>query len=1273
MALVFQDTLNEASSIALTSHAPELGGAWTSGTLITVGSVGATTTSTSMRTAVSNFATPAENFEFKYSFVMPSITGGASRTKVYFDDGSTAYGAEVRWVGGTSYIDIYELSGNTNLATYSGTPSVWAEVEHAIKLTYIDGVTSVYLDDVLVGTSNTAVPPAGGTLKFELYTTVSVTPRLALTHIEVSTIPPAPAGMDIVTSFTAENLAASSVRKPSLNAIPIEAFWSLPKDVWNGAAGWLGSINVAANYAAINNVAYDGDFLPISSSEFTFDYASSGNYTSIATSEVVGLAQWTGSSSADYYSGFLNSGLGATPSFYAGLPDNVEIVVSHVTNLFDGSSLTLGGYKPGVAAVGMRPMTDDAYSGYTFIDNLAFNGNADLQINTGHDLTLGPLAAGTNNHFIGFIRRSAIGIPGSELADADIVLGIVSTEVSARLVLNGTVLTTWTHSYAYGRREIYVTFVPQADTTGATYTDLNSVAVTLDCYAIGTDASGTWDSQSHKTDNVTVDFAEAVIYASNEADYEGLGGSYTGYADGYYSVQAGLYSYWGEEVAHGNIYFTGDVFGDLDQPIDIVMTSFGDVDQPLDVFIIPPFGDVTQALEISFITPWQLGGDQVHQPLTISFTSSGDVDQALDISFAAPHGDMVQPIDIRVIGFGDVDQPIDIALRDPAETTTVWKIRALVGGVDINNRTTGEGSVRGEEGGARIASLVLKPETGPIDAEAMSGQPVVIDFMMRSGGNWTARRLFTGKVDKPVWDVNRGTLSLSCTDDLQNRVAALSREAIDAITGGRFHLAVQGEQPNNWDYAQAVMESVAGSLDADAYGALRVTPWHSEEVWNTYTTANTEQGSIYFTLPARTGIVNQITGTFEYRFTRLHRRTASMNYLGDLHKTIHYGLPLLARATVEAALAGSGWNFYYGGSAIGPGGGGGETSWGVTDGQPVTPNINYTPYPESYDLPGGGLWYQRETDTTCLGFSCSMWRRWAQTVTERYELTVSAPESIAANGLQAREDRASLASAWDAGSWESDPAAKPSLPLGGKHVTLDYAPDAGTADRDAGITTFLDTLNVRIVSTHREARGGARTWLTPEIDQSKRLRIEKGANEGEGKVISFEHSWDQEGGRAVTAFEIAITRHGAVGITPPVDTPREAPAAPAVPVISSSAFASLYDVPSLHIGALTDSPDEDENWTGWIVNVPSSYNVDDPGSTEPSINPETQKTERKLVNDPYRGGTANPLFRADKAYTNTGFRVRLPAVEDESRDAAEPVVKSTYTIAILQDDFTLTA
>jgi hypothetical protein len=714
-------------------------------------------------------------------------------------------------------------------------------------------------------------------------------------------------------------------------------------------------------------------------------------------------------------------------------------------------------------------------------------------------------------------------------------------------------------------------------------------------------------------------------------------------------------------------------FGDVVQPLDVRLTSFGDVEQDLDVDIGYPFGDVAQVLEVSLVTPWAFYADRVMQPLNVRLTSFGDVEQPLAVNIAAPHGDVEQVLSVRLTSSGDVSQPLAISISDPDAISQVWRMRVIVGGVDISDRITGSGSVRAEEGGARIATVVMAPEVGPLDAAAMSGAPITIDFLVRVAGSWSARRLFTGKVDDPVYSLTDGTLTLNCTDDLQNRVAALSRDSIDAVTGGRFHLAVQGEQRNNWDYSQAVMETVAGSLDADAFGALRVTPWHAEEVWRTYTLANTEKDSISFTQPSDTEIVNKIVGTFEYRFSRLHRRTAHMRFLVDLDKTIQYGLPLLARSTVEAALENTGWNFYYGGGIGVSQENTGTTPFHASNGEPLKRDIDYVPYPDQVDIPGGGIWYQTESDTTCMEFSCNMWRRWTQTVTETYAITVSAPESISANGIRLREDSANLVSEWDAGNWENDPSAEPTLNAGGRVQTMDYSPDATTADRDAALETFIDTLKVRVDESHRSARGGARTWLTPELDLDKRLRINTGDDAGEGKAVVVEHNWDMATGRATTDFQIAITRHDAVGITPPDDTETEAPEAPAVPEVSEVIRGGLSTAMTMHIGGLESSPEFDEDWTGWIVNVPSAYNIDDPGSVEIRINPDTQKSEKLLINDPYNGNTANPLYRPDKAYTQTGFRVVLPAVESESRDASAPAVAVNIAIAIPEDELTITA
>jgi photosystem II stability/assembly factor-like uncharacterized protein len=820
--------------------------------------------------------------------------------------------------------------------------------------------------------------------------------------------------------------------------------------------------------------------------------------------------------------------------------------------------------------------------------------------------------------------------------------------------------------------------------TSGIVTDLNAVSAGPDAIVavgpggvvlISVNAGVTWTPQTSGTGNdlyaISNDGAQFVAVGSGGTIIIGNAAG-TAWESSSSGVSNGLFGI-GYDSVNEVFVAVGDGGRILTAAVGVVI-EFGDVEQDLTIVLSPPFGDVEQALDITLVPPWTYWADRVMQPLTIRLTSFGDVEQPLNIAIAAAHGDVSQPLDIRLTGHGDVLQPLTVALIDPDLKTTGWRYRVLLDDVDVSARLTGQASVRGEEGGARIARFRLKPAVGPIDAVGWVGAPVVIDILTRAGSSWVARRLFTGKAQEPDYDLDDGTVSFLCTDDLQNRIAEISRETLDTITQGRYAVEVQGEQPDNWEYAQALMQTIPGKLDADPYGALRVTPWHGTEVWATYTRANTKDGSIFFTLPQRGNIINKIVATFEYRYSRLHRRTAYVQFKGNLDLTIQYGLPLLARDTVEAALENTGWSFFYGGGIGGGPPNANPTRVGVTDGEPVKRDIDYIPYPETVDVPGGGVWYQNESESTCLEFACRMWRRWAQTVTDTYTLTVIAPESIDKNGVISREERASLASEWDAGAWESDEKVEPILNGVGKAEILDHAPDATPERRDEVIATLLDVCNVRIDGSHRSGRGGATTWLTPELDLDKRVRIEdEDGSVGEGKVIMVEHVGDMDTGLATTQFEIAIFSHGAVGLPTPDETPRTPPEAPGAEELSAAAEGALHRVTELHIGALAESLPFDPTWTGWIVNVPSGFNIDDPGSTSPKMNPETQKTERELVNDPYKGTTANPFYRADKAYATTGFRVTLPAIETEARDAIAPEIKADYTLPIIEDDFILYA
>jgi hypothetical protein len=658
----------------------------------------------------------------------------------------------------------------------------------------------------------------------------------------------------------------------------------------------------------------------------------------------------------------------------------------------------------------------------------------------------------------------------------------------------------------------------------------------------------------------------------------------------------------------------------------------------------------------------------VTAPLRLTVRGTGDVTAPLRLNGALPHGDVIAPLRLKVRGAGDVTAPLRLTVLG---SSLRWKHQVLLAGVDVSARVTGEVWDEQNEGAAHLAGFTLLPAGGTINPFSYVGAAVVINHIRRETSGNIAQRRFSGKVHQPDYNPVSGTITFTCTDDFQIRVSQLSRAVLDQLTGGRYHRAVHGEPENNWEYAQKLMETIPASLDCTPEGAITVTPWQGLAVHKIFNLSNTVDGSIKVTLPQRTSIINQITATFQYRFTRLYRRTAHIRYNMQLSDAVNNALPLLARSTVEAALSSTGWEFFYqrGEGSIG---GGGSSYIGprLADSDPVTPVIHYTPYPAVYEYPfSDALWFQNESDTTCMGFSCSMYRRWAQTVTETYTLTVKAPESISQNGILAREDSASLASEWEASAWESDVNAEPQLDSSARFQILDYAPDADSDDRDDAIETYVDTLKVRLQSTHRTGQAGATVLMDPSINLTRAERIETERVTAEGKVVYVRHSSnaDADAGYALTEFRIAISGHGATGLPEVDETVTAPPTAPTASAISDALKPQYALNLGVHIGGLATSPDEQDDWQGWTVNVQSSVKVTDPGADSYSIEGEVQKETG------YSGDWTNPNFVAEKAYENTGFRIVLPAVEDDARNNQSPSVSKTYEIPIPENDFELAA
>ena len=597
-----------------------------------------------------------------------------------------------------------------------------------------------------------------------------------------------------------------------------------------------------------------------------------------------------------------------------------------------------------------------------------------------------------------------------------------------------------------------------------------------------------------------------------------------------------------------------------------------------------------------------------------ALTVESNVTAYTSLTLVYPSGTATASTNLSVSSSGIASASAVLAVISSAHVSN-WTARCLIDGVDVSASLEGVISVTADEGAARIASLAINPPSGTIAPLDYVGKTITLDYVPVIGGTPVPLRLFTGRIDTPQYDLNTRLLNLSCVDDLQNRVASLDRSVIDSLIGGRYCLAVQGGILDNWDYTEARLTTVAGSLDAGAHGGMRVTPWVLPTAWVTYGSGDLlYEQSILGSLPQRSTLINSVTVEFEYRYPRLRQRYTTLGWSGT-----------------QIDMRANGWAYPKQQDILGAAGG---TGWTVTTG------IFY-PAPAAIPHLSGGFIYpdQGSIDMAILHLT----QRHSQTVSESYTLAVNATESITANGELPYTLRGALESTFDGGAWESALDVAPLLPSGGE---LDYSPDATRADSDYAIQTLLDQANVKILGSHRGARLTNAVLCNPDLDLDKRITIATADMDVSGKVVSVNHVLNLLTGSATSEFSIACFGAGGAGILTPDSLDPPVPPDEAV---------ETQDWPSgvrpLYVNTFGITPYND-NLMGLLLNPPESIFVSD----IPTI-----------------GGASfpNPYYVAG-SYPVTGFRCQMPGVDDSDRNPLTKPVTGEYQIIIPSDTMQFT-
>lgn len=587
--------------------------------------------------------------------------------------------------------------------------------------------------------------------------------------------------------------------------------------------------------------------------------------------------------------------------------------------------------------------------------------------------------------------------------------------------------------------------------------------------------------------------------------------------------------------------------------------------------------------------------------------------------------------------------------------TDRWSARVIINNVDWSWALTGSVEVDAEEGSARVASFTLRPPNGVIDPVQWTAKAVTIDLARIVNGVSYYSRAFTGIVEVGSYDPNTRLFALDCTDDLQLSVAKMTRTSIDKLTGAVYSEAVMGEIEDNWDYAQALMETREASLDKSRYGVTRVTPWQGLPLWTTFGMGDLLDLSLDVAMLRRSELVNEVHIDSQYRYFLCRERGDGLGWSQLNAYSMGFRKTGMVRPTISEVISAiegaSGWKYL----------------WGSFSGA----NYDITKYAscgmkmEGIDFGGelGTWWHVIENDAVST-FIARIGMRYAQTITEYADIVVRAPQSIAANGALPKSFTVSAESQWDSSKWESweedglypeyDPETQtasgdliPTEPEGGYGVfEIVHAPDMTRADMQEAQEVAIAKAKVMIIASHRKAMAKASIDCRPEIDLDLRIAIDTDTLDATGKVSRVVHTLDIEAGTAITDFTLALSGIGAVGIADP-----DALVAPEE--VDPGIEPDVWVTPDLTT-CIPGTCAYNDNKSGLIINPPTTIpfiKIDDPC---------TQVGSMSATVDPPNGA----------AFPFSGFRVVLDGVDDEHRDAKIAQGGKTYDIAIPIDPLT---
>jgi hypothetical protein len=446
-----------------------------------------------------------------------------------------------------------------------------------------------------------------------------------------------------------------------------------------------------------------------------------------------------------------------------------------------------------------------------------------------------------------------------------------------------------------------------------------------------------------------------------------------------------------------------------------------------------------------------------------------------------------------------------------------WLVEITINGVKIDQANIGKVSIQAGENQERVANFDYYLPAGAFLIENFHGKAVLIDYVTGA----VRERLFTGVVDDFKFDLTRGSLAFTCADAFLTDLESASRAQIDAATPGAYWSPwIFDENAQGLEYFQDRLSTVPVEVHYDVYRNYESVNLFAKDVADiTLTEAGLIDGSLSVQLANRLQYVNRYDLTFEYRFPVLRRQTGTITIPGVGEAGFHcLGQKAPLRTVIQDAIE--------------------QTGVKITS--------------ENYDtIPSGGVFNCGAQGGTInflnaffpnLVYSASIdfERRFFVTATEKYQITVRAPQSIQANGELPEQDSASGIVEFEASNWVNELIAKPvTIQL----AVTDQANDGRTVANKA-IETLIKKAVINIQASHRAHEINFDMPARADLSLTQTIALNAQGVNVRGKVTGFTHSFDHESGEAKTSIVLSVSKVGVAEVT---ETPITAPTPPGLP------------------------------------------------------------------------------------------------------------------------------